>query len=88
MPKQSSKWTMTVYHEENGELQVRFEGPSNKANDMLALEAAIRGLKTWDIEPHFKDGVAPKKMKRERIPVSIDFILFSYQLPNTFFFSP
>ncbi len=65
MPKQSSKWTMTVYHEENGELQVRFEGPSNKANDMLALEAAIRGLKTWDIEPHFKDGVAPKKMKRD-----------------------
>lgn len=65
MPKQSSKWTMTVFHEENGTLQVRFEGPANKAKDMHALEAAIRGLRSWDIEPHFVDGKAPKTMKRD-----------------------
>ena len=65
MPKPSSKWTMTVYHEEGGTLQVRFEGPANKAKDMHALEAAIRGLRAWDIEPHFQDGKSPQKMKRD-----------------------
>ena len=56
---------MTVYHEEGGTLQVRFEGPANKAKDMHALEAAIRGLRAWDIEPHFQDGKSPQKMKRD-----------------------
>ncbi len=56
---------MTIYEENAGELQVRFEGNSSKTNDLLALEAALRGLRAWDIEPHFKDGVSPKKTKRD-----------------------
>jgi hypothetical protein len=59
---------MTIYNEERGELQVRLEGPSNQVKDLHAVEAALRGLTklaSWDIEPNFKEGASPKKVKRD-----------------------
>jgi hypothetical protein len=65
MATQSSKWTMRIFNEEGGELQVRFEGPANQVKDLQAIEAALRGLNAWHIEPNFKEGSSPKKVKRD-----------------------
>ena len=70
MAKQSSKWEMKIVHHPN-EVEIVFNGPSKGANDLLAIEALLRGLKSFDTDIDFKDGKAPKKItKRWFLPLS------------------
>lgn len=61
---------MTILHHSN-EVEVKFTGPSKGANDLLAIEALLRGLKSWDTDIDFKEGKAPKKItKKWFLPLS------------------
>ena len=53
------------------EVEIVFNGPSKGANDLLAIEALLRGLKSFDTDIDFKDGKAPKKItKRWFLPLN------------------
>ena len=70
MAKQSSKWEMKIVHHPN-EVEIVFNGPSKGANDLLAIEALLRGLKSFDTDIDFKDGKTPKKItKRWFLPLN------------------
>ena len=71
MAKRSSKWELTVFEEDDGILEVQIKGPSKKVNDLMMLEVLLRGLKSWDSDVNFKEGVMPKDItKKWFLPVN------------------
>ena len=55
---------MTVFEEDDGILEVRIKGPSKKVNDLMMLEVLLRGLRSWDSDVDFKEGVMPKDITK------------------------
>lgn len=71
LAKRSSKWELTVFEEDDGILEVQIKGPSKKVNDLMMLEVLLRGLKSWDSDVNFKEGVMPKDItKKWFLPVN------------------
>ncbi len=64
MASKSSKWEMVISHH-NDEVEVKFTGPSKSANDLLAIEALLRNLNSWDMDIDFKEGKAPKNITKK-----------------------
>jgi len=61
-----SRWNVTM-EERNGEFIVEFEGSAKKTDDLLAAEALLRSASSWGHDINFKDGVAPKTVKKKWI---------------------
>jgi hypothetical protein len=51
-------------HEKGDEMIVDITGPSKSASDLLSLEALLRGLGSWAQDINFKEGKAPKRIKK------------------------
>jgi hypothetical protein len=64
MARKSSKWELSILEEDDGILEVRIKGPSKKVSDLMMLEVLMRGLRSWDSDVDFKEGVMPKDITK------------------------